>query len=342
MIRELAAHVRNIFVSKGTLLGCQYFKNIEIKEICHQNNDHSSSNQNEAIKESKVTPTEYFLRRLLTTAERNASRSRNGFRFDADIKMYATYVRMFAGPKLYNFIHRNLEHALPSLPSANRYVQKTNCRVIEGIVRSEELIDFSKQRNIEPIVALSEDATRIVGRIQYDIKINQIIGFALPISEQNGVPIPFSYPGRSTNEIIDHFSLGNIPSSFVNVIMAKPITTQKTPSFCLLLYGTNNDYTSFDVCKRWEYVVSKLQSLGITVISVSSDSNPRYNSAMRKLSHLGKESTLFSNKSWLSCGDTTDSSMKEFPVYIQDSTHIGTKMRNLFLKTIEDLNYFRI
>lgn len=250
--------------------------------------------------------------------------------------MYATYVRMFAGPKLYNFIHRNLEHALPSLPSANRYVQKSNCRVVEGIVRSEELLEFLKQRNIEPIVALSEDATRIVGRIQCDIKINQIVGFALPISESNGVPITLSYPARNANEIIDHFSSGNIPSSFVNVIMAKPITTQKTPSFCLLLYGSNNDYTSFNVCKRWEYVVSKLKSLGITVISVSSDSDPRYNSAMRKLSDLGKESNTFSNKSWFICGDSADSSIKGFPVYTQDSTHIGTKMRNLLLKTIED------
>lgn len=203
-------------------------------------------------------------------------------------------------------------------------------------MRSEELLEFLKQRNIEPIVALSENATQIVGRIQYDIKINQIVGFAMPTSESNGVPIPFSYPARNTNEIIDHFSSGNIPSSFVNVIMAKPITTQKTPSFCLLLYGSNNDYTSFNVCKRWEYVVSKLKSLGITVISVSSDSDPRYNSAMRKLSDLGRESNTFSNKSWFSCGDSADSSIKGFPVYIQDSTHIGTKMRNLFLKTIED------
>lgn len=233
-------------------------------------------------------------------------------------------------------MHKNLEHALPSLPTSNRYVQKSNCRVIEGILRSEELIEFLKQRNLEPVVALSEDATRIVGRIQYDVKINQIVGFALPISESNGCPIPFSYPARNTNEIIDHFSFGNIPSSFVNVIMAKPITTRKNPSFCLLLYGSNNDYTSFDVCKRWKYVISKLESSGITVISVSSDSDPRYNSAMRKLSHLGKPSTLFSEIAWFSCGELTDSSIKGFPVYIQDTTHVGTKMRNLFLKTIMD------
>lgn len=56
---------------------------------------------------------------------------------------------------------------------------------------------------------------------------------------------------------------------------------------------------------------------------------------MRKLSSLGNTSNLFSKKSWFSCGKF-DNSVESFPVYIQDPTHIGTKMRNFFLKTIRN------
>lgn len=77
------------------------------------------------------------------------------------------------------------------------------------------------------------------------------------------MPIPFVYPARNAHEIMKHFSTENAASSFVNVIMAKPITAQKVKSFCLLLFGSINDYTSTDVCERWKYVISKLEDLGI-------------------------------------------------------------------------------
>lgn len=239
----------------------------------------------------------------MSTADQNASRTKNGFRFDNDIKTYATYIRMLEGPKLYHFMQKNLEHALPSLSSANRYVQKSNCRVIEGILRCDELLVYLKDRNLDPVVALSEDATRIVGRIQYDIKSNEIIGFTLPLNEMNGLPIPFSYSARNANEIIEHFSSGNTTASFVNVVMAKPVTTQKIPAFCLLLFGSNNDYSRTDVCNRWKYIISKLRQLDIKIISISSDSDPRYNSAMRELSSLGNSSKLFPKKTWFCYGD---------------------------------------
>lgn len=337
LIIELSTHVKSIFQNNdSTSNSAKYFSQTGNKELCSAlNQSDNSMVHGDKSNEFKETKTQYFLSLLMSAAEKNASRHKNGFRFDRDIRLFATYVRMFAGPKLYNFLQKNLEHALPSLPTTNRYVQESNCRVIEGVLRCEELVLYLKERNIKPLVALSEDATRIVGRIQYDIRTNQIIGFVSPLHESEGMPIPFSFPARSAQEIMDHFSGENAISSFINVIVAKPITIQRVPSFCLLLFGSNNDYTSFDVCNRWKYIVSELKKLGITAVTFSSDSDPRYNSAMRKLSFLGNSSNLFLQKSWFSCGKY-ENSTESFPVCIQDPTHIGTKMRNFFLKTIRN------
>lgn len=278
------------------------------------------------------TKTHFFLNRLLETADKNASRPKNGYRYDDDIKGYASYYRLLSGPLAYKTLQKNLPCALPSLPTVNRHIRKTNCRVIEGIPRFDELNQYLEERNHEKVVALSEDGTRIVGRIQYDKYTNQIIGFTLPLNESNGLPVPFSFPARNAPEIMQHFSENNTTSALVNVIMARPISKNPPPAFCLLVYGTDNKYTALDVCKRWQYIVQKLKELGIKVLCISSDSDPRYNSAMKMLSNLGHPSKNFPDLNWFCCGDVDLNNYQT--IYIQDPIHLATKMRNLLLKTI--------
>lgn len=52
---------------------------------------------------------------------------------------------------------------------------------------------------------------------------------------------------------------------------------------------------------------------------------------MRQNSALGSPSNIFSNSEWFSCGVNLTA-----PFYIQDTTHIGTKMRNFLLRTIKN------
>lgn len=61
-------------------------------------------------------------------------------------------------------------------------------------------------------------------------------------------------------------------------------------------------------------------------------------SSMRKPSSLGCESNLFNKVSWFSCGAQRDGN--NYPFYIQDTTHIATKLRNHFLKTIKSPKLF--
>lgn len=101
--------------------------------------------------------------------------------------------------------------------------------------------------------------------------------------------------------------------------------------FCLLIFGTNSKYTAEDVSKRWMHIVNQLCKSNINVISISSDSDPKYNSAMRKNSCLGlplvAPAISFGSVEWFSCGNL------KAPFYVQDTTHIGTKLRNFFFKT---------
>lgn len=270
---------------------------------------------------------------MLLTASKNASRPKGGYRYDDEMKSYASYYRLIAGPLAYQTLQKNLPHVLPSLSSVNRYVHKTNCHVTEGVLRCEELCQYLEERGLEKIVALSEDATRITGRIQYDKFTNQIVGFAPPLNKENGLPVPFSFPARNAQEIIQHFNEKNTTSALVNVVMATPISKNPMSSFCLLIYGTDNKYSADDVCNRWKSIIQQLGEVGVKVLSISTDSDPRYNTAMKKLSQLGNPSKIFRELNWFCCGDRDFSRI--FPVFFQDATHLALKLRNLLLKTIK-------
>lgn len=272
------------------------------------------------------TRTNFFLNKLQTVAKFNFSKkSKEGFRFDDEIKMYAAYLRMICGPLAYNTIQRNLEGALPALVSANRYINRSEYAVAEGVLRSKDLLKYLTELNSPLAVCISEDCTRVEGRIQYDSKTNQIIGFTAPINKLTGLPMPFAFPARNAEEIFNYFSSENSVSSFVDIIMAQPLAN--VPPFCLAIFGSDSKYTSTDIENRWSYIKSELNKLDIKVLIISSDSDPKYNRAMRNLSGLFElsDKELFD---WRAC----NSNSIDYPFFVQDPTHIGTKLRNFLLR----------
>lgn len=274
-----------------------------------------------------VSQSHYFLNLLLAEANKNVERPKEGYRFTEKIKKMASYYRLVAGPYAYESLQRNLELCLPTLSSVNRYVRKMNTGIVEGVLRQHELLTYLKNRNLPMTVALSEDATRLTGVVQYDAKTNQLMGFVLPIHSGTGMPIPYSFSARNAGEMIKHFANKNVPGNFVNVIMAQPLAD--VAPFCLLLFASDNQYTSVDVSNRWNYISKELNAVGIKVLVISSDSDPKYNSAMRRCSLLGSKSFTFADSNMFMCGD---GNLKE-PFFVQDTVHISTKLRNRMLKT---------
>lgn len=267
-----------------------------------------------------------MLTNMLQAAEKNALRPRQGFRYDNDWKRFVVHNRILSGLMAFQSMQMNLKGCFPSISTTNRYIHRSDHAIIEGELRSEELLIYLKQKNQPMWVSLSEDGTRVDNRVQYDSRTNQLIGFILPM-DQNGMPIPFCSKARTSTEILRHFS-SNIPvAHFINTVMAKPIGN--APAFCLLINGSNNRYSAQDVSKRWIYITQELKKIGIGVLSISSDSDPKSNAAMRINSYLGNDSSYIDDT--FKCGSNLQP-----PFYIQDYSYIATKLRNLLLKTIDN------
>lgn len=302
LIKELVAHVQQ----KITSSGLQHFK--------------ATSKINSEPETRLFTSSQYLLRKLLSAADQNCNRKKGGYRYDTDIKLIASYIRTIIGRFGYTTIQRNLEAALPSSSSTNRYIKDSNCHVTEGVLRCQELLVYLNERKLPLVVSLSEDCTKVEDTPQYCSVTNQIIGFVPPIDKSNGMPIPFQYPARNADEILHHFESDHAVSTNLDIVMAQPLGDASY--FCLLAFGTDCAYTAEDIRKRWCYIISELNKLNITVLTVASDSDPKYNSAMRTLSKIGNPSEC----DWFSCDVNSDG-----PFFIQDPIHIATKMRNFLL-----------
>lgn len=266
------------------------------------------------------------LSQLSAIAKNNALRPKNGYRYPNAFKRFYVYNRLLSGPLAYKTLHANSIGVIPSISTINKYIHRPDHGLIEGQLRNEELLVYLRERNQPLWVSLSEDATRIDNRIEYCPRSNQLIGFVLPMNKENGMPIPFAYKADSAVNIIEHF---NAPiSDDLITIMAQPLGGAS--SFCLMLFGSDKRYTATEVSKRWLHIVNELKQVGIGVLSISSDSDPKYNKAMRLNSMLGLDTPLLPSNNLFRCGNGINN-----PFYVQDTPHLGTKLRNFLLKTFK-------
>lgn len=268
---------------------------------------------------------QHLLSEMFTAAKNNALRPKNGYRYSTSLKRYATYNRMLSGKKGYNSLQFNLPGCFPSIGTTNRLISTTNNPITEGVLRVNELKLYLENKKQPLWVALSEDGTRIENRIQYDRHTNQLIGFVLPLDDHTGMPIPFKYKATNLRQMLKHLNDGTMGHS-MNTIMAKPLGNAQP--FCLLIFCTNNRYRAIDVSNRWKFIADELKKEGIRVLTTSSDSDLKYNSAMRRNSALGTNSDELPLGELFKCGPKSSP-----PYYTQDFPHIGTKLRNLFLRT---------
>lgn len=194
LIKELVAHVKRIVDDGGTKRGMRHFQQTALSLTSHVSADTSKP---EKIPELADTRTHFLLGKLLAASDRNAPRKKGGYRYDCEIKPYASCLRMICGPLAYETIQKKLT-------SVNRYIKSANCRIIEGVLRSGELLLYLKEQNLPLTVSISEDATRITGRVQYDSSTKQLIGFTLQLNHLNGMPMTYSFPAQSAEEIYGH------------------------------------------------------------------------------------------------------------------------------------------
>lgn len=237
------------------------------------------------------------------------------------------YYFLVGGKILYDSLFANLP--VPHITTIYKEIHQNAASLIEGVCRVTDLKTFLEARNLPLSVWLSEDATRISNRIQYDHKSNQLVGFVSPFDEK-GMPAAFSFSATSA-KAIENFFLNYTPASSLYTVMAQPIQDD-APAFCFMLFGTDNKFTTEHVLKRWSHVRKVLLEEGIHVVGESSDGDSRLLKAMRTETCFGLQKPDFS-KIGINF-DIPEFHVKFMPdlVCTQDTVHIGGKLRSRFVK----------
>lgn len=261
---------------------------------------------------------------LVSAAQRNITRRSNGYRHENLPKAFAAYIKMIGGTLTTDTLHANLPLCWPSRSTSNKFINDNKPTIVEGKLRTMELLNYLKDRNLPLRVSLSEDATRINPSVSYDPKTNQLVGFPLPL-DTRGMPIPYSFLARNVKEIREHYD-SNITSSNAYVQMAQPLS-RNVPPFCLMTFLTDNRFKAETVLSRWNFTTDELRGVNIKVDNYASDGDSRQIKVMKFKSEIGVQDLTFLNCEWFSCGSRLEET------YTQDIIHVGGKARNRILKT---------
>lgn len=197
--------------------------------------------------ETNVSDANPFFRDLYESFKRNHALSKNAHRYSDDLKRFAAYVYIIGGRLTYETLSANLP--LPSASTALRVLHNEFPPVEEGVIRAKELKAYLEKQGLPLSVWISEDGTRITGRVQYDTASNQMVGLVLPLHPETGMPINGQFVVNSAEDIANHFANGQI-AHYAYVIMAQPLREQAAP-FCLCMFGTDNVFKAEDVVHRF-------------------------------------------------------------------------------------------
>lgn len=167
-------------------------------------------------------PTEIF-NDLLNNASLTYERGNQGNKFNRKFKHFCTYLYTKAGRKAYKSLELNA--SVPSISTCLQNIQENYGGVTIGKIYAKELKSFIERNNLPKIICVSEDATRIKAKVQYDPKTSEIIGVVLP-NLSNGLPnhevVKIKTP-ENAMYIAKNFPRAN----FVEIIMAKPLCDGK-------------------------------------------------------------------------------------------------------------------
>ena len=140
-----------------------------------------------------------------------------------------------------------------------------------------------------PLVSISQDATRIISRVEYCNRTNRLVGVSLPCNE-NGLPIPDSFLATSFETIENTFKT-QTKCKYAHVYMAQAVI-KNIPAFCLACIGSTNCFTAEDVLRHWKYIYEQCQQRKIAVISFRADGDSRELGAMKISSQFKNSSSL--------------------------------------------------
>ncbi len=228
-----------------------------------------------------------LLDRMMWLAEEQAKKKKNGHRFkDGVLLRFAMNVRLFSGRRSYEILHSNLGKGVFPAPSTiEKKLADYHIRVKEGEINLNVLVEFfSQNADLPKVVCVSEDATAINKRREYDRKTNSIIGSSGSLNE-DGFPEPGDFIVKTAEHITSHFDRFE-PATVAFVVVANPICGD-FPGIRIAAFGSNNKFTAVDVQRRANAIELELKKEGIEMLVYSADGDSRELKTMRQKINLG-------------------------------------------------------
>ncbi|CAF4164695.1 unnamed protein product [Rotaria magnacalcarata] len=274
---------------------------------------------------------------FLNTIDLNRHRPPNNYRYPNSVLRFATCFFILAGVYVYEYVRINLKFLFPSVFTVKKFY--TQNPYSEARFRFDECV---KNLNLYQCqyIFMSEDCSAIIPRVEYDSTFNVFNGLVTPIL--NGVPTENFAQFNSFDDLKQAIEI-TPRSNLVNVHLVQPISTsyQYTSAATVLsAYGTDNKINSIDVLKRWLYIYQQFYARNVRVLGYATDGDPKYLRAMRLASNFFvKTQTLdilndklpFTVKIpstwsiWYFLGQS------QLFIFLQDGTHVCTKIRNRLL-----------
>lgn len=192
------------------------------------------------------------------------SRPANNYRYHDLIERFALALYILGGRYTYEFVRLNLPCALPCPTKINSLINESNLKLNEAEFRFDYLQEYLKSKDISYGFA-SEDSTAILKKISYDCKTNSFIGFCTPLN--NGIPIPQFFRTESFSQLKLWFE--NVQkASYLNLQAVQPIAKSVSNISPLLLgaYGINNNFTLYDIVRKWVYIFTECLSRHIQIV----------------------------------------------------------------------------
>ena len=313
----------------------EYFPLQESVDALFKENDFSHSFVSKIPQ--KVQFSTPLLQELVANAEENLKRNPTQRRHNEIIKKFCISFLFMAGPSVYDLFHKNMPLALPSLSTVRREIHKSFNVIAEGCFQFDQLLDHLNAYSAAKVICVSEDATRVVSRIEYDPNTDRLVGFVLPV-DKDYIPMPNVFLATSFERIEEIF-MTESKAMYAYLYMAQALKPG-VPPFCLALIGSDNCFTNKSVVARWKYILKECNLRSIHVIGVSADGDSRLLSAMCLSSKLQSVKTDFEfNVSQVPKLDSLPPawrkwfSLQQFSdmVFVQDTVHLGVKLKSRLL-----------
>ena len=192
----------------------------------------------------------------------NFALDERGYRYKAPVRQFAFGLYILGGRSAYEFVRMNLPAFLPSVCSLQMSLASTESRLFEGMFRYDGLQEcFTSIRLTFGFCA--EDCTANIPNVNYDTASNTFIGFALPL-DKNGFPTTDSYSTDSLAQLESWCSEVN-KAKQVNIHAVQSLSPllHNPPSYLLAAYGTDNQYPSKNVLRRWSSTFQQNKDRGI-------------------------------------------------------------------------------